>query len=205
MVLTEHKEIAKILDKAYDNKKHSTNVGIDIGAMVNLSQLLDKEIFLNPQFGITAKNINNPKFARPDVPNDTHPAIARNWHSHKYELEPQVRAGAAINPSKRMTLAADIDVTENNTLVTSLKSRQLALGAEFIVVNSNRFTMPLRLGYNKNLSESTLAPFYTAGVGFNMSRFYMELAGAMSTKHTKVDGHNIPNSAAASLTLGYLF
>ena len=92
MVLTEHKEIAKILDKAYDNKKHSTNVGIDLGIMLNVSQLVEQEIFLNPQFGITAKNINNPKFARPDVPNDSHPAIVRNWHSHKYELEPQVRA-----------------------------------------------------------------------------------------------------------------
>ena len=205
MVLTEHKEISKILDKAYDNKKNSTNVGIDVGAMVNLSQLTDREIFLNPQLGITAKNLNNPKFDRPQPPSDLHPAIVRNWHSHSYELKPQVRAGAAVSPFKRMTLAADLDVTENNTLVTSLKSRQLALGAEFIVINGKRFSMPLRLGYNKNLAESTIAPVYTAGIGLNMMRFYMELAGAISTKHTQVDGHDIPNSGAASLTIGYLF
>lgn len=205
MVLTEHKDISKILDKAYDNKKNSTNVGIDLGAMVNFSQLLDKEIFWNPQVGLTAKNLNSPKFDRPDAPADLNPAILRNWHTHSYELKPQVRAGAAVSPFKRMTLAADIDVTENDTMVTSLKSRQLALGAEFMVVNGQRFSMPLRLGYNKNLSESTLAPFYTAGIGFNMMHFYLELAGAISTKSTKVDGHDIPNSAAASLTLGFLF
>ena len=73
------------------------------------------------------------------------------------------------------------------------------------MVNGSKFNMPLRLGYNKNLAESSLCPFYTAGIGFNMLHFFVELAGAVSTKTSKVDGNTIPNSAAASLTLGFLF
>jgi hypothetical protein len=64
----------------------------------------------------------------PDAPTDLNAAILRNWRSDKYELKPQVRAGAAVNPLKWMTLSADIDVTENDTMLTNVKSRQLALG-----------------------------------------------------------------------------
>ena len=205
MVLTKDEKIQDIFDKAYDNKKNSTNIGIDVGVMGNLSQLLDKEIFWNPQFGLTARNINNPKFSRPNPPADINAAIARNWRTGKYELKPQLRAGVAVNPVKRLTAAADIDVTENDTLLDSIKSRQLALGLEFNVINHPRFTMPLRLGYNKNIAVGTVSPFYTAGIGFNMTHFHIELAGAMSTKSTKIDGNDIPNSTAASLTLGFLF
>lgn len=205
MVLSEDEKIKDILDKAYDNKKNSTNFGIDLGVMANLSKLLDKEIFLNPQFGLTARNLNSPKFDRPTAPVGIDAAIARNWRTDKYELKPQLRAGVAVNPFKWMTAAADIDVTENDTMIDSIKSRQLALGLEFNVVNGQRFNMPLRLGYNKNLADSSVSPYYTAGIGFNMMHFYIELAGAISSDTTKIDDTTVPNSAAASLTLGFLF
>ena len=189
-----------------ENKKNSTNFGIDLGAMVNLSKLVDREIFLNPQFGVTARNLNSPKFDRPDLPAEfVGKPIANYWRTDKYELKPQVRVGAAVNPFKWMTVAADIDATENKTMIDTIKSRQLALGLEFNVVNGQRFNMPIRLGFNKNLAESSVSPFYTAGIGFNMMHFYIELAGAISTDTTKIDGNDIPTSAAASLTLGFLF
>jgi hypothetical protein len=73
------------------------------------------------------------------------------------------------------------------------------------IVNRAKFNIPLRVGYNKNLAESTMSPFYTADIGLNMAHFYLELASAVSTKTTKIDNKDIPNSAAASLTLGFLF
>ena len=206
MVLTDNEDIKDILDKAYDNKKNSTNIGIDLGVMANLSQLLDKEIFWNPQFGLTARNLNSPKFDRPDLPAEfAGTAIGNNWRTDKYELKPQLRFGAAVNPFKWMTAAMDIDVTENDTMIDSIKSRQLAFGLEFNVVNGQRFNMPVRVGYNRNLSTSSVSPFYTAGIGFNMMHFYIELAGAISSRTTTIDGNSIPNSAAASLTFGFLF
>ena len=86
MVLTENEDIKDILDKAYDNKKNSTNFGIDLGVMANLSQLLDKEILWNPQLGLTGRNLNSPKFDRPSAPAGINPAIASNWRTDKYEL-----------------------------------------------------------------------------------------------------------------------
>ena len=169
------------------------------------SELLDKEIFLNPQVGLTAKNINGPKFNRPDVPAGMDPAIVAHWNHDKYQLKPQVRAGVAVNPIKNMTVAVDLDLTENDTLVKGLDSRQLGLGMEINVFNRPKFHIPLRVGYNTNLASSDVSDFITAGIGLNMLHFYLELAGAISTDTTKVEGNTIPNSAAVSLSLGFLF
>ncbi len=205
MILSDDKKIKDILDKAYDNKKNSTNLGVDLGAIVNFSELLDKEIFLNPQVGLTAKNINGPKFDRPDVDASLPLAVRKRWNTNKYELKPQVRAGASINPIKNITVAADMDVTENDTLLSGIDSRQLALGMEINLFNRPKFHIPLRVGYNTNLAESDISDFITAGIGLNMMHFYIELAGAMSTDTTKIDDRTVPNSAAASLSIGFLF
>lgn len=205
MVLTDDQKVEDIFKDAKDNKKNTTNVAVDLGAMLNFAQLFERDIFLNPQLGLTARNINGPKFDRPDLPAGTNPAIAQNWRSDKYQLKPQVRAGAAVNPFKWMAVAADIDLTENETIAQNIKSRQLALGMEFNLVNSQKFNMPLRVGYNKNLAQSNMSPFYTAGIGFDMMHFYIELAGAISTDTAEIDGKKYPASGAASLTLGFLF
>ena len=205
MVLKDNEKFADILDKANKNKQNTNNWAIDLGALVNFSELFGKDIFWNPQIGLTARNINGPKFDRPAAPAGTDPAVIAQWNSNKYQLKPQVRAGVSANPFKWMTLAADIDLTENDTLLDSIKSRQLALGMEINIVNSQKFNMPLRIGYNKNLAESSLAPFYTAGIGFDMLHFFIELAAAVSTETTELDGNKIPSSAAASLTFGFLF
>lgn len=205
MLLTDNDDFKDILDKAFDNKKNTNTWAVDLGALINFSEMAGKDIWWNPQVGVTARNINGPKFDRPDMPVGTDTAIAAKWNSDKYQLKPQIRAGVSVNPKNWMTLAADIDVTENDTLLDGIKSRQLAVGVEFNLVNGSKFNMPLRLGYNKNLAETSLCPFYTAGIGFNMLHFFVELAGAVSTKTSKVDGNTIPNSAAASLTLGFLF
>ena len=206
MILQDDQKIEDILDKAYDNKKNSTNLGVDVGALVNFSEMLDKEIFLNPQIGLTAKNINGPKFDRPDVPAElVGTAIANQWNKDKYQLKPQLRGGIAINPIKNITVAADLDITENDTMIAGLKSRQLGLGMEINLFNRPKFHIPLRVGYNTNLAESNVSDFFTAGIGLNMLHFYLELAGAVSADTTKIDGNNIPNSAAVSLSLGFLF
>ncbi len=205
MIMTDDQDISNILDKAYDNKKNTTNLGVDLGAMLNLSRLLGTNIIFNPRFGITAKNINGPKFERPDVPVGIDPAIAASWNKEDYQLKPQVRVGAAVNPLKFITLAADLDITENSTLINDFNSRQLAVGAELKVINGKNFALPLRVGINKNLANSNSAMFYTAGIGFDMLRMRIELAGAISSESADVDGHTVPSSAAAALTWALVF
>jgi hypothetical protein len=206
LVLQDNEDITNILDNAWKNKTESTQFGVDLGAMLNFSDLFDREIWFNPQAGVTAKNINRPKFKRPDIPASiSDPAIAQDWQSGKYALEPQVRAGVAVNPFKIMTLAADLDLTENTTLARDFESRQLALGLELNVVNKPKFNLPLRLGVNKNLANSEAATYYTAGLGLNLMHFHLELAGALSNEDTTIDGKKVPATAGASLMLGLLF
>ena len=205
MILSDNEKFEDILDKANKNKERTNTWAVDLGALVNFSELFGKNIFWNPQVGLTARNINSPTFDRPAPPAGTNPAVVANWNYDKYKLKPQIRAGVSAKPFNWMALAADIDVTENDTLLDNIKSRQLALGMEINLVNGQKFNMPLRLGYNKNLAEASLSPFYTAGIGFNMLHFFVEVSGAISTKTTKLDDKTIPNSAAAALTLGFLF
>lgn len=206
MILKDDQDIGDILNKAYDNKKESTNFAVDAGALLNFSELFDKEIFLRPQIGLTAKNINGPKFDRPDVPAEfVGTPLDTNWTRDKYQLKPQLRAGAAINPVKNITLAADLDITENDTMIANIKSRQLGVGMEINLFNRPKFHIPLRVGYNTNLAESNVSDFYTAGIGLNMLHFYLELAAAVSSDTNKVEDYTIPNSAAVSLSLGFLF
>ncbi len=205
LVLSDDKDFGDIVSDAWDNKKNSTNVGIDLGARLNLADLLDSEIWGKPTFGITARNINSPKFKRPGVPDDLNAALRPSWNTSDYKLKPQVRAGAALEMFKFLTLAADIDMTENDTNVSGYKSRQLAVGAEIDLTKGKGWGLPVRVGLNKNVAESDSEMYYTAGVGLRLSRFWLELAGAFSGETAKVDGKDIPTSAAGSLQLGFVF
>lgn len=205
LVLSDDKGFGDIISDANKNKKNSTNVGIDLGARVSLAELLDSEIWGKPTFGITARNINAPKFKRPGVPTNLNPVLAQNWNTSDYKLKPQVRAGAALEVLKFLTVAADIDVTENSTNVVGYKSRQLAFGAELDLTKGKKWGLPIRAGINKNVAESDSEMYYTAGIGLRLSRFWLELAGAMSGKTAKVDGTSIPTSSAASLQFGFVF
>lgn len=205
MLLQENDDVGDILKDAWDEKKNSTQLGIDVGALVNVRELSGSNIWFNPQFGITAKNINSPKFDRPTAPTGINPVIAASWKTGDYKLKPQIRAGAALNPLSFITLAADIDLTENETSIQGYDSRQLAAGVEINLVNRPSFNLPLRAGINKNVANSNAPMYFTAGLGFNASHFYMEFAGAISDERTKVDNTDIPAAAAASFNVGFMF
>ena len=56
-----------------------------------------------------------------------------------------------------------------------------------------------------HLGNPDNALYVIAGIGLNMMHFHLELAGAISDGTTDVDGTSVPDSAAASLMLGFLF
>lgn len=205
LVLSDDKDFGDIISDANKNKKNSTNVGIDLGARLSLAELLDREIWGKPTLGITARNVNAPKFKRPGVPTGLNAVLAQNWNTSDYKLKPQVRAGAALEIFKILTVAADMDLTENDTNVVDYHSRQLALGAELDLTKGKKWGLPIRAGINKNIAESDSEMYYTAGIGLRLARFWLELAGAVSGETAKVDGQSIPTSAAASLQFGFVF
>ena len=205
LVLQDDKSLSDVASDAWDNKKTSAQLGVDLGAKVNLSRLTDREILFNPVIGLTARNINSPKFDRPGLPQGIPDAIAQSWQTGDYKLKPQIRAGIAIEPLRTLVLAADLDLTENETAIANFKSRQLAIGAEWDFAKGKTFSLPLRAGINKNLAESDSSMYYTLGLGFKIARFQMELAGAISSETAEVEGADVPASAGASFSLGFVF
>ncbi len=205
MLLQKNDDVGDILKDAWEDRKNSTQLGIDLGALVNVREVSGKNIWFNPQVGITAKNINSPKFDRPAPPVGINPVIAADWKTSDYKLEPQVRVGAALNPLSFITLAADVDITENETSIKGYDSRQLAAGVEINLVNRPSFNLPLRAGINKNIANSNAPMYFTAGLGFNAAHFYMEFAGAISNERTEVDNTDIPAAAAAAFNIGVMF
>lgn len=205
MLLQKNDDVGDILKDAWEDRKNSTQLGVDLGALVNVRELSGRNVWFNPQVGITAKNINSPKFDRPAPPVGINPVIAADWKTGDYKLKPQIRAGAALNPLSFITLAADVDLTENETSIKGYDSRQLAAGVEVNLVNKPSFNLPLRAGINKNIANSNAPMYFTAGIGFNAAHFYMEFAGAISNERTEVDNTDIPAAAAASFNIGVMF
>ncbi len=104
------------------------------------------------------------------------------------KVDPQVRLGVS-HANEWLTLAADLDVTENEPVGFESKTQYLGLGAEMDLLDWVQF----RAGYRHNLSDSdTSIP--TIGFGFSPFGVHMDLALA---------GNG--DEVAASFQLGFRF
>jgi hypothetical protein len=136
------------LDDARDDYKESTNFGVDLGLLYGFGDDL--------RVGIVGRNLNSPKF-------DIEPGYG--WNHDSVEEELQLRTGICYKPVRFLILAADYDLTKNDTTISgSYKSQNLSLGAE---LNLFRF-LYLRAGAYKNMAESDIGWVYTAGFGLNL-------------------------------------
>lgn len=96
---------------------------------------------------------------------------------NKFKLEPMARVGLAYKPPtlQWITLAVDLDLTENEPAGLDSKTQFLGFGVEFDAFR----TAQLRLGYRHNLSSlpSDLdSGMYTAGFGFSPFGAHIDLA-----------------------------
>jgi hypothetical protein len=132
--------------------KTSTAFGIDVGAMFRPSSWL--------RAGIVAKDINQPKFDTPA--------------GGEFKLNPQVRAGVALNPWDTLTLTADVDVTKNKTLVPDIKSQVISVGAEQTILSE---LLSLRIGAFKNTADANSYITPTAGFGVRVFALRVDLGG----------------------------
>jgi hypothetical protein len=130
----------------------STTYGIDIGAIYRPSSLI--------RFGIVAKDINTPTFDAAG--------------GGELKLDPQVRAGVAINPYSTLTLTADVDVTSNKTFVPGVKSQLLSLGIEQTILTE---FLSFRVGTFKNMQDASTPFVPTAGLGMRWFNFRADAGG----------------------------
>jgi len=174
-----------------DLRKESGDVGLDLGIMYKPFDFL--------QVGMVARNVNSPKFK---TDNDgTDPNRRKN-----FQLDAQVRAGAAYYPFSNDTLviATDLDLTENETdLLDGFKSRHWAIGAEY-KLPFEVVSVALRGGgYMNTVSSANNAFVLTGGLGFRVWLLSLEVAGGASPTKTEIeaDGDDYPNRVNFSAVL----
>ncbi|MFH1861039.1 MAG: hypothetical protein ABH870_08555 [bacterium] len=175
-----------------DITKSSWAPAIDLGFLWDMNKKYPK-LLMSPKVGFVIRNINSPKFDRPDTVGGT------------YKLDRPARLGFALQPVKFCNLLIDIDATKNKTAVNGFDSQQFAIGTEINIINRKYFNIPLRAGICKNMAMSSSKMAYTLGAGINMCYIHFDVAGAISSDSTTIDDKEVPAKAAFSAVLGMLF
>jgi hypothetical protein len=130
------------------------------------------------RFGIVGRNLTSPKFdlAGPG----------------SYEIEPQVRAGVALNVLPTWVLAMDVDLTENeSSAIPDYTSRLVSVGSEY-VIGLGETALALRAGAYTNLAQDPQDSMtFTAGMGFRLGQFQFDLAVAGSPELEELDAADV--------------
>jgi hypothetical protein len=176
-------DAADQINDARDNYKQTVTWGLDLAVMFRMRML---------QFGLTARNLNAPSFDGPTVG-----AIKYN----DYTLDPAVIAGVAFIPYETLSIAVDLDLTTNESILRNYDTQMLRLGGEWDIF---RF-FALRAGYSQNLAEDDVGALVHAGVGINLWAIRFDVAGAMSLDTTTYDGSEVPREARLSAQLAVDF
>jgi len=190
-----------LLDEITNNQKRSSGFGVDLGALYRYDNWLG--------LGLVAKNINSPKFTGPDYfkpqyNNLTNKVEVTQWTpGESVELKPQVRAGIAADVLSWVNVAADLDLTENETIApgtligSSIKSKNFGGGVEIHPVS----WLKVRGGAYKNLSASNGGGVLTAG----FKVFLLDVDGAFATNTFKIDGRELPQEVQINASLNFSF
>ena len=156
--------------------KEYSDFNIDVG--------IAKDYGNNWKTGLVVKNLIGKEY-------DTAPFITPGLTavpSAKIKVDPQVRLGVA-HSNEWLTVAADLDLTENEPVGFESKTQYLGLGVEADLFDWVQF----RAGYRHNMSDSdTSIP--TIGFGFSPFGVHMDLALAGNS-----------DEAAVSFQLGFRF
>jgi len=183
------------------NYKQSTNVTVDLGAFYKYGSWLN--------VGLVAKNLTSPKFSAPELKDQRGNLVTLDAKGNpvaaaeKVTLKPQVRMGVALDPLSWLTIAADLDLTNNETVLSSAdyKSRNLGGGIELHPLT----WFKLRAGMYKNLSNSDVGPVATAGLTFGTKWVNFDLDGAYGLESAQYKEKSYPKEARVQTTLNIQF
>jgi hypothetical protein len=192
---------SNITDNLTKNYKESTAVTFDLGAFYKYGDWLN--------VGVVGKNLTSPKFDAPPLKDQNGLLVTTDAKGNpispadQVTLKPQVRAGISLDPLSWLTIAADLDITNNETVLSSLdyKSRNLGGGIEL-----HPFTwLKLRAGMYKNLSNNDVGPVATGGITFGTKWVNMDLDGAYGLETAKFKDSNYPKEARVQAALNVQF
>lgn len=147
-----------------ENTKKTTQFDADIGILYRP--------FKKISVGLMAKHLASPEFE-----------FASGSGVAPVKLEPQVRLGVALRPYKSLTLAADTDLTTNESeILEGYESRQLGVGVEWRPFGF----LALRGGGYKNMESDETGWIYTAGLGLRFWKLAFDFSGAMAAEEQEI-------------------
>jgi len=165
-------------DSFKDKEKLSSAFGVDLGA------------FYTPNFlpklrlAVVGKNLNAPEFDKVD--------------GSRYKVDPMARAGIYYAGWHHwLDVALDVDLTSNKTFLDGVDSQYIGGGLNIHPVS----WFSLRMGAMQNLADDTLGTIVTAGLGFGLKWFQLDLSAMASTEKGHFDGNEIPRYTRLNVAL----
>jgi len=164
-------------DSLDENTKKSSNFGIDVGV------LYEKDKF---RAGLVGKYLNSPKF--------------KFYDGEKIKVKPQIRAGVAYDLKDWLTFAMDLDITKNKSVMSDITGvKYQYIGGGFDIHPTSWFSV--RAGIMNNLDDSNEGVIYTAGLGFGLKWFQLDISAQLASKTSTIDGDEVPRYAKANIAL----
>jgi len=146
------------------NTKTTSQFDADIGILYTPFEKLS--------VGLTAKHLASPEFE-----------FVSGSGQDPVKLEPQVRFGVALRPFKSVTLAADTDLTTNESeILDGYKSRQVGVGLEWRPFGF----IALRVGGYNNMESDETGWIYTGGLGLRIWKLGFDVSGAMAAEEQEI-------------------
>ena len=167
----------------FNSRQESWKFGLDAGVTIQPAQWL--------RFGVTGRNLNDPKFKFKDIPGE-------------FELRHQVRAGVAIRPIPSIELTADGDLLANHSsALPGMRSRQVGGGIEWNP-DWRLFGFAIRAGIYDDLEDARKGfnPVLTAGFGFKLAVVTINVAGAVSLHQEDFRDQRVPTEGGVAADLG---
>lgn len=191
--VSELKDSSDTTDKAKDQHAESTQFGVDLGALWRLEDVK----YIGPiNVGLALKNLNTPKFDGPTV---------NGVVTDKVKVEPQARLGVALDPFSWLSLAADMDLTKNKTILPGRDSQLIGGGLEAHFDHWYALWLALRAGAYKNIGETGSKPIITAGLSLGPQYLRLDINGAFATEKARYDNKSYPNEAKVEFALSTAF
>lgn len=165
-------------DEMSGAENKDSSFGFDLGMLYKPSALE------NLTLGIVGKNLNTPKF--------------ETATGGTMAVKPQIRAGLAYDFwSDRLTMALDADLTRNETFIPGYNSQFIGGG-----INFHPFSwLSLRGGVMRNLQQPDDGSIFTAGLGFGLKWFQLDVTGQVSDKQAEFEESQIPRYMRVQIAL----
>jgi len=182
------KDSGDIVKNITDHYRDTTTFGIDLGALWRYSDWLN--------VGVVAKNLNAPEFDSPVVA-----SIQGTTLKETFRLKPQVRTGISVDPLSWLTVAADLDLTRNDTILFGKQSQYFGGGVDIHPLT----WLKLRGGVYKNLAAGEIGVVPTFGLTIGSKWVNLELDGAMALENGRFEDKEYPREARAQFSLNVQF